>query len=99
MSLIEELFSLLQPIFFWLANILEFYHFLTTRQASLNLALPSPDGETMTDDDSAVQQSREDDNPLMTLQNVMVYAFQQAFYPVSKVNLMRMQEKLTSSVL
>ena len=85
MSLIEELLSLLQPIFFWLANILEFYHFLTTRQSPLNLSLSCPDGETVTNGDSETKQTCEEENPLITLQNVMVYAFQQVFYPVSKV--------------
>ena len=86
MSLIEELLSLLQPVFFWLANILEFYHFLTTRQSSLNLVPPfSPDTEAVTNGDTETKQTNEEENPLVTLQNVMVYVFQQAFYPVSKV--------------
>ena len=86
MSLIDELFSLLQPVLFWLANILEFYQFLTTHHSSLHLALPSQTSEGEGGDGKEAEQTRdEDENPLVTLQNVMIYTFQQAFYPVSKV--------------
>ena len=86
LSLMDELFSLLQPVFFWLANILEFYQFLTTHHSSLNLALPSQDNEGEGVDSREADQTRdEDENPLVTLQNVMIYTFQQAFYPISKV--------------
>lgn len=86
----DELFSLLQPVLFWLANILEFYQFLTTHHSSLHLALPSQDSEREAGSGREPEQTREEDeNPLVTLQNVMIYTFQQAFYPISKVVLQR----------
>ena len=97
LSLTDELFSLLQPVLFWLANILEFYHFLTTRQSSLNLTLPSPESESVAGENTAAEQVREEeDNPLVTLENVMVYTFQQAFYPISKVLLQNLASYISS---
>lgn len=84
MSLVDELFPLLQPILFWLSNILEFYHYLTTRQSSLSLIPPPPDSDSG-EGATAEETREEDENPLVSLQNVMVYTFQQAFYPISKV--------------
>lgn len=81
----DKLFSLLQPVLFWLANILELYQFLTTHHASFNLALPSQESEEASNSREAEQSRNDDENPLVTLQNVMIYTFQQAFYPVSKV--------------
>ena len=86
LSLMDELLSLLQPVLFWLANILEFYQFLTTHHSSLHLAIPSQNSEGEGGNGKEAEQTRdEDENPLVTLQNVMIYTFQQAFYPVSKV--------------
>ena len=82
----DKLFSLLQPVLFWLANILEFYQFLTTHHSFLHLALPSQTSEGERSTGKEDEQIRdEDENPLVTLQNVMIYTFQQAFYPISKV--------------
>ena len=87
LSITDELFSFLQPIFFWLANILEFYNYLISRQPSLGLTLPSTGDSQETDDttDTTQQMKVDDENPLVTLKNVMEYSFQQAFYPISKV--------------
>ena len=86
LSIADELFSLLQPIFFWLANILEFYNYLTSHQPSLNLTPPTREsGDTDNSTGPAEQARTEDESPLVTLKNVMEYSFQQAFYPVSKV--------------
>ena len=74
----KELFPLLEPVFFWLATTLEFYSYLTTHKASLHLSEESAD--------SASGRGGEEDSPLATLFNILVYTYQQAFYPVSKVS-------------
>jgi hypothetical protein len=80
----DELFSLLQPVLFWLANILEFYQFLSTHHSFLQLPSQTSGGERGSGKE-AEQTRGENENPLVTLQNVMIYTFQQAFYPISKV--------------
>lgn len=77
----KELFPILEPVFFWLANILEFYNFLLTHSASLHLPRP-PDADFHPTPDGG---PRKEENPITTLHSILVYAYQQAFYPVSKV--------------
>lgn len=77
LQLKKELFPILEPVFLWLANALEFYHFLVAHKGSL----PGGAGHT--------PQGRKEgeDDPVGTLYSVLVYAYQQAFYPVSKVRI------------
>ena len=104
----KELFPLLEPVFFWLANMLEFYHFLSSNRESLSLpattspkpsppqspAMPSkhhhhhqqtaampPKGEQP----RPAKEEEEEEDPVATLYSVLLYAYQKAFYPVSKV--------------
>lgn len=65
MSLIDELISLLTPVSFWLANILEFYHYLSD---SLDLSA-----------EVGISLQTEEQEPMTALQSAMVYAFQQLF--------------------
>ena len=91
----KELFPLLEPVFLWLANSLEYYQFLVTHSTSLHLPKKSSsgkggreggDGGKEEDEDGSVGGEDEDeDDPINALYSVLVYAYQQAFYPVSKV--------------
>ena len=75
LSLLQELFPLLRPVFFWLANTLELYQFFTNLCDPLEFPIPPPTMEEETD--------KED--PLSTLYSILLYTFQQAFYSISKV--------------
>lgn len=66
MSLIDELISLLTPVSFWLANVLEFYHHLSD-----SLDLPGAVGTSL--------RTEEQEDPMTALHDAMVYAFQQLF--------------------
>ena len=71
MSHCEDLFPLLQPTVFWLANGLELHHLLTHSCTPL----PPPSFSSSSTD------------PLSTLHSILVYTFQQMFYTVSKVRM------------
>ena len=91
----KELFPLLEPVFFWLANALELYNFLVTHRESLHLPAPVATPPGTREEDGGVDQphppqgegEEEEEDPVGTLYSVMVYAYQKAFYPVSKVRL------------
>lgn len=76
----KELFPLLEPVLFWLGNTLEYYNFLHAHEASLHLS-----SATAGADSALPGKQGSSDDPLSTLHNILVYAYQQAFYPVSKV--------------
>ena len=78
LSLLQELFPLLRPVFFWLANTLELYQFFTTLCDPLEFPVPPP-----TTEDTTEETDKED--PLSTLYSILLYTFQQAFYSISKV--------------
>lgn len=92
----KELFPLLEPVFFWLANTLEFYNFLISHGGSFHLPpdadhldhSPSAGGEEG-EDEKEEREGPGEENPVTTLYNILVYAYQQAFYPVSKVKIDR----------
>ena len=80
-------------MFFWLANSLEYYHFLDSQRSSLRLdATPCDPAD---DDDKRKKDKRkhggqeeeeeEEDKPMEILYSILVYIYQQAFYPISKV--------------
>lgn len=78
----KDLFPLLEPVFLWLANTLEFYHFLVAHRGSLHLpGMAADSGHTPKEGD---------DNPVSTLYSILVYAYQQTFYSVSKVRTCRL---------
>ena len=87
LSLSPELFSLLHPVFFWLANTLELYHFISRCfPGALQLHLAPGEGSGGGGEgEGGGEEEEEEEDPLTTLFSVMVYCFQQSFYPVSKV--------------
>lgn len=83
----KELFPLLEPVVFWLANALEYYNFLVTHSSSLHLPPPtSPDHTPRARGEGEEGEEEEQESAVSTLYNILVYAYQQAFYSVSKVS-------------
>ena len=80
----KELFPLLEPVFYWLANTLEFYNFLELHQTSLgnSSTCSRRDNEKSS---SNLGKEEDEEKPMETLYSILVYVYQQAFYPISKV--------------
>lgn len=85
----DQLHSNLHNILFWMANSLELYNFLLA-QDNLDLVVMIH-GEK--------EEEEKEENALTLLENMIQHLFQQAFYPISKILYLNLQNMLEEGPL